>query len=94
MSSIDPQSRPSLAPKVRLQLDPATGDPVLLYPEGLLILNTTAHEIVLRCKGETTVAELVRMLYDEYEESEETLRQDVLETLEDLKQRNLIVLIT
>jgi hypothetical protein len=35
---------------------------------------------------------LIRLLYDEYEESEETLRHDVLETLADLKQRNLIVL--
>jgi pyrroloquinoline quinone biosynthesis protein D len=94
MTDIDLQTRPSLAPRVRLQIDPVTGDPVLLYPEGLLILNSTAHAIVTRCKGETTVAELIRMLYDEYEESEETLRRDVLETLEDLNRRNLIVLTT
>jgi pyrroloquinoline quinone biosynthesis protein D len=92
MNVPDPQSRPSLAPRVRLQTDAVTGEPVLLYPEGLLVLNPTAHEIVTRCNGKITVDELIRLLYDEYEESEETLRHDVLETLADLKQRNLIVL--
>jgi pyrroloquinoline quinone biosynthesis protein D len=92
MNVPDPQSRPALAPRVRLRADPVTGEPVLLYPEGILILNPTAHEIVTRCDGEITVDGLIRLLYDEYEESEETLRHDVLETLADLKQRNLIVL--
>jgi pyrroloquinoline quinone biosynthesis protein D len=92
MNVPDPQSRPALAPRVRLQTDPVTGEPVLLYPEGLLVLNPTAHEIVTRCNGKITVDGLIRLLYDEYEESEETLRRDVLETLADLQQRNLIVL--
>jgi len=94
MSGIDVQSRPALAPKVRFQIDTLRGDPVLLYPEGLLILNSTAHEIVIRCNGETTVDGLIRMLHDEYEANEETLRQDVLETLADLQQRKLIIFST
>jgi pyrroloquinoline quinone biosynthesis protein D len=92
MNVLNPQSRPTLAPRVRLQTDAITGEPVLLYPEGLLVLNPTAYEIVTHCDGKITVDELIRLLYDEYEESEETLRHDVLETLADLKQRNLIVL--
>ena len=87
----DPQSRPVLVPCVRLQTDPVTGESVLLYPEGILILNPTAYEIVTRCDGKITVDGLIGLLYDEYEESED-LRHDVLETLGDLKQRNLIVL--
>ena len=94
MSEIDSTSRPALVARARVQTDPVSGEPVLLYPEGLLILNPTAHEIVLHCKGEMTVEGLVRMLYDEYDESEETLRRDVYETLADLRQRNLITFTT
>ena len=42
---IDLQSRPALAARVRLQTDPVSGEPVLLYPEGLLLLNATAHAV-------------------------------------------------
>ena len=91
MNSLDLQSRPALAARVRMQVDVVTGEPVLLYPEGILILNPTAHEIVTHCDGKISVEGLIRVLCDEYEESEETLRHDVLATLAELKQRNLIV---
>ena len=91
MNEIDRQSRPALAAKVRLQVDTARGESVLLYPEGILVLNATAEEIVRRCDGRTTVDDVIRALANEYEASEETLRQDVLETLADLRARNLIL---
>jgi coenzyme PQQ biosynthesis protein PqqD len=91
MPPIDPQGRPNLAPKVRLQFDSVRGEPVLLYPEGLLVLNATAHEIVRRCSGQVTVDDLVRLLVQEYDAPEEMLRQDMLETLTDLHRRKLIV---
>lgn len=90
MSNPDLQSRPSLAPGVRLQMDPVTGEPVLLYPEGFLILNSTAHEIVLRCRDRTSVDEIILMLSEEYEADVEEMHRDVLETLSDLKQRKLV----
>ncbi|MCE0523310.1 MAG: pyrroloquinoline quinone biosynthesis peptide chaperone PqqD [Methylacidiphilales bacterium] len=92
MSDLDSKSKPALAPRVRLQTDAVSGDPVLLYPEGLLILNQTAHEIVLRFQDDASIEEIIRSLQTEYEVDEEVLRGDVLETLADLKQRNLIVL--
>jgi pyrroloquinoline quinone biosynthesis protein D len=91
MSDLDLQSRPALAPRVRLQIDAVSGDPVLLYPEGILILNPTAHEIVGRCQGELDVEEIVRRLQEEYDGSGEELRRDVLEILTNLKQRNLMI---
>jgi len=91
MDHPDLQSRPALAPRVRLQTDPVTGEPVLLYPEGILILNPTAQAIVERCDGARTVGQLVAGLQQEYEADEETLRRDLLDTLGDLKQRQLIV---
>jgi pyrroloquinoline quinone biosynthesis protein D len=91
MSAIDQRQCVSLAPGVRRQTDPATGDEVLLYPEGILILNETAHEIVTRCDGKTTIAEIVAALAAEYESSAAELESDVAECLDDLNRRKLIV---
>jgi len=84
-------SRPALAPGVRLQMDAITGEPVLLYPEGIMALNSTAHEIVARCDGVATVESIATALAAEYEISPDELAGDVLECLEDLRQRRLIV---
>jgi len=90
MSDIDLQSRPRLSPRVRLQIDTVREEPVLLFPEGLLALNPTAHDIITRCDGQNTVETIIELLGDEFEVTEEILRQDVLATLADLQQRNLI----
>jgi pyrroloquinoline quinone biosynthesis protein D len=92
MSVIDLNSRPALAAHVRLQIDPINGEPVLLFPEGLLVLNATAHDIVLHCNGKTCVREIVTALSGEYEIEESVLRTDALECLSDLLDRNLVVL--
>ena len=92
MTPIDPNSRPARAPGVRLQLDKVTGEPVLLYPEGVLELNDTAHAILNLCNGATTVNGIVDALAAEYEVEADTLRADALECLGDLLQRGLIVL--
>ena len=92
MSTIDLQSRPALAPHVRLKIDPVSGEPVLLYPEGVLILNDTAHEIVQLCDGATTGAEVLAKLSAQYEVDEATLRDDVVECMADLLKRTLLVL--
>ena len=89
MSPMD--SRPALAPGVRLQIDKITGEPVLLYPEGIMALNSTAHEIVARCDGVATVEGITTALAAEYEISRDALDGDILDCLEDLRQRRLIV---
>ena len=92
MTPIDPNSRPARAPGVRLQLDKVTGQPVLLYPEGVLELNDTAHAILNLCSGAMTVDEIVTTLAAEYEVEPEVLRADALECLGGLFQQHLIVL--
>ncbi len=92
MSQPNLKSRPALSPHVRLQTDPVTGEPVLLFSEGLLILNPTAHEIVRRLDGHSTVQEIVVELGAEYEIDETTLQADALDCLRDLLLRNLVVL--
>jgi len=85
------QTRPVLAPNLRLQTDRVSGEPVLLYPEGVLELNATAHEIIRRCDGATTVEAMVAELTREYDAPIEEVRADVLECLRELSGRNFIL---
>jgi pyrroloquinoline quinone biosynthesis protein D len=87
---IPDEHRPMFAPGVRLQTDTATGQAVLLYPEGILELNETAHAIVKCCDGLTTVGQMVVALAAEYEIAEIELRKDVEACLDDLRQQKLI----
>ena len=48
-------ARPRLSFRARLQVDKITGKPVLLFPEGALMLNPTGHAIVSLCDGRKTV---------------------------------------
>ncbi len=52
-------SKPALGRGFRLQWEPAQKAHVLLYPEGMVKLNGSAGEIMKRCDGERTVAEIV-----------------------------------
>jgi pyrroloquinoline quinone biosynthesis protein D len=91
MTAISDAAQPRLAKGVRLQSDSATGKTVLLFPEGVVELNETAHEILTRCDGRT-VSEIVHALADEYDADLAALATDVRETLADLQQRRLIEL--
>ena len=54
--------RPRIAPLFRLQFEPAQDAWVLLYPEGMVRLNTSAAEILQRCDGGRTLDEIVAEL--------------------------------
>jgi pyrroloquinoline quinone biosynthesis protein D len=88
-TTISDAVQPRLAKGVRLQTDSATGKSVLLFPEGIVELNETAHEILTRCDGRT-LSEIVRGLAEEYDADSAALTADVRETLADLQQRKLI----
>jgi pyrroloquinoline quinone biosynthesis protein D len=91
MIAISNTARPRLAKGVRLQSDSTTGKSVLLFPEGVVELNETAHEILTCCDGRT-VSEIVQALAEEYDAGLAALGTDVRETLADLEQRRLIEL--
>jgi pyrroloquinoline quinone biosynthesis protein D len=88
-ATISDLARPSLAKGVRLQIDSTTGKSVLLYPEGIVELNETAHEILSRCDGRT-FGEIVQALAEEYEADRVAIAADVHEALADLQRRKLI----
>jgi pyrroloquinoline quinone biosynthesis protein D len=88
-TTISDLARPSLANGVRLQIDSTTSKSVLLYPEGIVELNETAHEVLSRCDGRT-LGEIISELAEEYEADRAAIAADVNETLEDLQRRKLI----
>ena len=59
MSAASPIDRPRLARGLRLQFEDAQQSWVLLYPEGMVKLNTPAAEILRRCDGQADVAMIV-----------------------------------
>jgi pyrroloquinoline quinone biosynthesis protein D len=89
MPEIADAAQPRLAKGVRLQSDSATRKTVLLFPEGVVELNETAHEILTRCDGRT-VSEIVQALAEEYDADLVALATDVREILADLQRRRLI----
>ena len=57
-SPIDASSRPVIGRGFRLQWEEVQNAHVLLYPEGMIKLNGSAGEILKRCDGETTIADI------------------------------------
>ena len=60
--SISPESRPAIGRGFRLQWEAAQNAHVLLYPEGMIKLNGSAGEILKRCDGTTTIADITQDL--------------------------------
>ena len=54
--------RPRIGPGFRLQWEPAQDCHVLLYPEGMVKLNPSAGEILKRCDGQRSLADIVTEL--------------------------------
>lgn len=59
MSVVSVESRPRVGAGFRLQWEPAQNCHVLLYPEGMVKLNGSAGEIMKRCDGQRSIAEIV-----------------------------------
>jgi pyrroloquinoline quinone biosynthesis protein D len=62
-------SRPALGSGFRLQWEAAQNAYVLLFPEGMIKLNASAGEILKRCDGRATVAEITADLEEAFEAS-------------------------
>jgi pyrroloquinoline quinone biosynthesis protein D len=85
--------RPKLSSRARLQTDKVTGKPIVLYPEGVLMLNPTGHAIVSLCTGEVTFQEIVTNLAARYKIPAENISPQVAEYLNRLRERNLLELL-
>ncbi|MGH3685792.1 MAG: pyrroloquinoline quinone biosynthesis peptide chaperone PqqD [Pseudonocardiaceae bacterium] len=80
--------RPQLRRGVRTGTDPLSDETVLLFPEGVLILNETAAAIVRQCDGGHSVVQVVQAVGEIYDG---VAVDDVLSLLRDLIAQRLLV---
>ena len=80
-------SRPRLRRGVRCGYDQVRDRHVLMYPEGVLVLNETAADVVRHCDGTATVAEIASALAGRYRGVRDT---DVVAVLTRLVDRRMI----
>ena len=62
MNPIANDTRLAIGKGFRLQWEPAQNAHVLLYPEGMVKLNGSAGEILRRCDGARTLAQIIEDL--------------------------------
>ena len=90
MSAMSPDARPKLPRGVRLTHNEAQGGWVLLAPERVFKADAIAAEIVKRCTGEATVAEIVDDLARTFNAPRERIMTDVSAMLGGLAEKKLI----
>lgn len=96
-TSIDFQHRPKLNRGARLRFDEQSNRYVLLSPERALLLNSSAGEVVRRCDGSRTVAQIANELSqgesevgDSGRADESDRSGDILQLLIDLRRKQLV----
>ena len=87
---LPPTARPRISSRARIQTDKVSGKPVLLFPEGALLLNPTGHAILQLCDGQAAIADIVETLSSRYKMPPSELATQVNEFLLRLRQRNLV----
>ncbi len=63
---LNPASIPALWRLARLDFDPVRQQRVLLYPEGVVLLNDTGGAILDLCNGRRSIAEIATLLQERY----------------------------
>jgi len=76
LPAIEALSRPAIERGFRLQWEAAQNAHVLLYPEGMIKLNGSAGEILKRCDGAATIADITADLERDFATS--NLSDDVM----------------
>jgi pyrroloquinoline quinone biosynthesis protein D len=90
MTAIADTARPRLAAKARLKWDAVREKHLLLFPEGVLVLNPAAQAVLALCDGGRTVAEIIQSLAAQYASA--AIDGDVRNILRRLTDKGLVVL--
>jgi pyrroloquinoline quinone biosynthesis protein D len=85
-------AKPKLASKARLQVDKISGEPVLLYPEGVVLLNATGEAIIHLCDGTRSFPEILNRLALTYNTPADELENDLSDYILKLHEQNLVEL--
>lgn len=84
-------ARPRLAPGVRLHFDAKREAWVLLGPERVIEMEGPASEILRRCDGTRTVAQIVDELAALYTADRSEIADDVRDMLTELTTKRMVV---
>jgi pyrroloquinoline quinone biosynthesis protein D len=84
-------SAPNLPAGVRLHFDERREQWMILAPERLFVLDSVGLEIVKRCDGRTTVAELVDDLTEVFAAPRARILEDVLAFLQMFADKNVVI---
>ena len=83
-------AKPRLADKARLKWDAVREKHLLLYPEGVLVLNPTAHDVLALCDWQRSVADMVKILATQHASDANTIDGDVKEILHRLAEKSFV----
>ncbi len=78
--SVTAEQIPAMAPGFRFQWEEAQGCYVILYPEGMVKLNSSAGEILKLCDAETSVGAIIAELSQRFDNA--NIAPDVYQFLE------------
>ena len=84
-------AHPRLAPGVRLHFDQTRDAWVLLAPERVLELEGPASEILRRCDGSRTIAQIIDELATIYNADRAEIAADVTDMLADLMGKRMLM---
>ena len=84
---VSTEAVPKLWKLARLDYDAVRGRPVLLYPEGAVLLNDTGRAILELVDGRRTIGQIATVLNERYQAD---VTADVIEYLTHLAERELI----
>jgi pyrroloquinoline quinone biosynthesis protein D len=84
------ETRPGLAPGVRLTFDKARDQWVVLAPERVLVPDETALEILQRCNGSRQLDDIIDELASIYSADRSEIEQDVKELLGSLVEKRIV----
>ena len=89
-TTISEHVKPRFAPHVRFKFDRNREQWVVLAPERLLLPDESTVEILQRCTGETTLADIIDELSVEFDASRDEIAGDVVALVEDLTGKGVL----
>ena len=87
---MNPDCKPRLPRGIRLKHDDVRGEWLLLAPERVIKPNPVAVEILKRCTGEATFAEIVDDLAKAFAADRALIEKDAAALIGDLAQKRLL----
>ena len=90
LHTLSDDTRPELITKAHMHTSKLSGIPILFYPQGLLLLNTTGAAIIQLCDGQHTFFEIITELAARYHVALETVYDDINAYIMRLHQMTLV----